>query len=421
MKHIIGLVAMLLPLFSSSQSPPVRPLSIGDTVPEVELNEMTNYKTNSAKLSDFNGDLLLLDYWGTWCSGCLQSLPKIDSLKREFKSMQVLLVNTKSKLSKDNEEKIQNTLKRLNQRTGSDIHLPVVYNNDILDALFPLKYIPQVIWISRNKVIAITGSEEVTGENISTVLNGGNLNVHTKKDLLSYDNSIPLFDNGNGGKSRQILFRSTITNYIEGLGVQSGYRMENNMIIGTYNLNKSLLDLIRDAYRNLMKYPDNRIMIESSKTNLLPSKDDPRSNSYCYELVLPPSNEQQVLEYMQLDLQKYFGIAVRNEIRNLKCLVLQVAQDVTPSEKKEEAKDFDLQMDSKKKFIYNQPLSFALQLLNEYSPLPIIDESNIRTTISIDLPFDLTDIKALQEAFRQSGFDLREEQRKIEVSVISDL
>jgi thiol-disulfide isomerase/thioredoxin len=214
MKIIIGLLAMLLPILSAAQSPPVKALSIGDTVPDVVLNEMTNYKTNSAKLSDFKANLLLLDFWGTWCSSCLQSFPKMDSLKTVFKSVQVLLVNTKSKISKDNEKKIQNTLKRLTERTGNNIRLPVVYNNDMLDALFPLKYIPQVIWISKNRVIAITGSEEVTGENISTVLNGGIINVHTKKDLLSYDENIPLFENGNGGKPRQKLFRSMITGYI---------------------------------------------------------------------------------------------------------------------------------------------------------------------------------------------------------------
>jgi len=420
MKIIIGFMAMLLPLLSMAQSPPVEALNIGDAVPDIVLNEMTNYKTNAAKLSDFTSDLLLLDYWGTWCSGCLTSFPKMDSLKKEFKSVQVLLVNTKSKISKDNEQKIQNTLKRLNQRTGSDIRLPVVYNNDLLDALFPLKYIPQVVWISKNKVIAITGAEEVTAKNISIVLNGEILNVPAKKDLLSYDEHIPLFENGNGGIPRQILYRSMITGYMEGLGVKSGYRMENSKIIGAFNLNQSFLNLVKDAFRDSMKYPDNRILIESSNVRLLPSKEDPRANYYCYELVIPPCNDHQVREYMRQDLQKYFGIRVHNETRKIKCLVLRREQGA-PSQKKEKAENFDLQRDSKRKFIYNEPLAFALQLLNEYSPLAIIDASNLKTNISIDLPYDLTDVKALQQAFKKSGFDLRQEQRDIEVTVISDL
>lgn len=420
MKIIIGFMAMLLPILSGAQAPPGKALGIGDTVPDVALNEMTNYKTSSAKLSDFKGDLLLLDYWGTWCSGCLQSFPKMDSLKREFEAVQVLLVNTKSKISKDNEEKIQNTLKRLNERTGSDIRLPVVYNNDRLDALFPLKYIPQVVWISKNKVIAITGSEEVTAKNISTVLNGGILNVRTKKDLLSFDNHKPLFEEGNGGNPRQILYRSMITGYLEGLGAASGYRMENSKIIGAFNLNQSFLTLVKDAFRDSIKFADNRILIESSKANLLPSKEDPRASYYCYELTIPPGNDLQVREYMRQDLQKYFGIRVHNETRKIKCLVLRDGRTV-PFTKQKEVKDYDLQENSKRKFIYNQPLPFALQLLNEYSRLPIIDLTNSKTNISIDLPFDLTDVKALQIAFKKSGFKLREEQRPLEVTVISDL
>jgi hypothetical protein len=196
--------------------------------------------------------------------------------------------------------------------------------------------------------------------------------------------------------------------------------MANNKIIGVFNLNQSFLNLVRDAFRDSMKYPDNRTFIESSKANLLPSKDDPRANSYCYELIIPSSNEQQVREYMQLDLQKYFGITVHNEVRQMKCLVLRVLKGGPQGINNENVKDFDLQKDSKRKYIYNQPLSFALKLLNEYSALPIIDASNLKATISIDLPYDLTDIKALQQAFRQTGFDLREEQRANEVSVVSD-
>lgn len=419
MKLIYCLMIILWPLLSAGQN--VEALSVGDPMPDVGFNNMTNYKTNSGKLSDFKGDLVLLDFWGTWCSACLQSFPKMDSIKREFKSVQVLLINTKSRISKDDEPKIQNTLKRLKQRTGSEIRLPVVYNNDQLDALFPLKYIPQVIWISKNKVIAITGSEEVTAKNISTVLNGGKINVRTKKDLLTYNPDIPLFENGNGGESRQILFRSMITGHIEGIGQRIGYRMENNKIIGVFNLNQSFLNLVRNAYRDSMKYPDNRTFIETSKASLLTSKNDSRSDSYCYELVIPPSNEQQVRAYMQLDLQRYFGITVHNENRELKCLVLRVLKGDIQGVNNQNEKGFDLQKDSKKKFIYNQPLPFALQLLNQYSALPIIDASNLKATISIDLPYDLTDIKALQQAFRQTGFDLREEERTIEVSVISDL
>jgi hypothetical protein len=124
---------------------------------------------------------------------------------------------------------------------------------------------------------------------------------------------------------------------------------------------------------------------------------------------------------LRTDLKKYFRVTAQKEKRLMKCLVLRKYEGELPDDKKETKNNFDLQKDTKKKYIYNQPLSFALQLLNEYSLLPIIDVTNLKTNISIDLPFDLTDIKALQKAFRNIGFDLSEEQKEIEVEVISDL
>jgi thiol-disulfide isomerase/thioredoxin len=398
----------------------VRPLHIGDEIPNVELRNMTNYKASSAKLSDFNADLILLDFWGTWCSACLQSFPKMDSLKREFKSIKILLVNTKSRISKDNKPKIQNTLKKLNQRTGSDIRLPVVYNNDQLDALFPLKYIPQVIWISKNKVIAITGSEEVTAKNISIVLNGRVLKVATKKDLLFFDPNKPLFENENGGKPRQILYRSMITGYMEGIGKRIGYRMENNKINGVFLLNQSLLSLVKDAYRDSMRYPDNRIFIESANSNFSPENNTRPANQFCYELVIPPSTEEQIKQYFQMDLKKYFGITVHNEMRKMKCLVLEKLPQARAASDSFGDKSFDLQKNTLKKYIHNRSVASAVRLLNLYSNLPIIDESDVNGDISLDLPFDLTDIKGLQNSFARAGFTLKEDDRKLEVTLISD-
>lgn len=421
MKLIYCLMILLWPFISREQT--VRPLNIGDTVPNIEINSIINYKTKTANLSDFKGDLILLDFWSTWCSACIAGFSKMDSLKREFKQLQILLVNAKSKTTNDNESKILNTLSRLKQRTGNDILLPVVYNNTRLDALFPVLYIPQVIWISNNKVVAITGADQVTFKNISDVLNGHQLSVHMKQDLLSYDSKTPLFINNNAGNGSQLLFRSMVTKYIEGVGRGSGFRVENNKIIGFYLLNHSLLNLIKNAYPEMMALPDNRICIESSNPNLN-VKDNELSKyqfSFCYELVIPPSTEKQVREYMRTDLKKYFRVTEQKETRLMKCLVLRPRGGLLPPNKKEAGNNFDLEKDSKKKYIYNQPVSFALQLLNEYSSLPIIDETGIKTNISIDLPFDLTDVKTLQQAFWKSGFDLREEKKEIEVEVISDL
>ena len=423
MKRIIGITAILLPLLSFGQGT-VKPLNIGDTLPDITLTNLINYKAPAAKLSEFKTDLVLLDFWSTWCGACIKSFPEMDSLSNHFKKqMQVVLVNTRSKFTKDTREKIMNTFTRLNKRTGSNIQLPITYNDDYLDALFPLTYVPQIVWISHKKVIAITGPAEVTEANISAVLAGNNTpDVHMKQDLAGYDTNLPLFVNNNGGSGEQMLYRSMLTDYIEGVGGSNGFRLRDNKITGSYALNVTLLALIKDAYNDVVIYSDNRIIIESTDKYLhLPAGTPRFKSSFCYELVIPPSEEKQVRQYMRDDLKRYFSLTASRQTRSMKCLVLSRIPGFKNYFDKSSKRSLDLESDTKYKYIHNCTPAFTVHCLNEYSPLPIVDETGSGPNISLDLPFDLTDTAALKKVFQKAGFTLNEAQRELEVAVISDL
>lgn len=49
---------------------------------------------NEIYIADFKGKVLLVDFWETWCSPCLQVFPAMDSLKTEYPDdFEVLTVN----------------------------------------------------------------------------------------------------------------------------------------------------------------------------------------------------------------------------------------------------------------------------------------------------------------------------------------
>ena len=58
-------------------------LKVGDYLPDMQL-QMENYHSPTAKLSDFKGKLLILDFWGTWCTPCVAALPELERLQNEW-------------------------------------------------------------------------------------------------------------------------------------------------------------------------------------------------------------------------------------------------------------------------------------------------------------------------------------------------
>ena len=86
---------MLLPILSGAQSPPIKALTIGDTVPDITITNVYNYPASTIHLSDLKGKLVILDFWSTWCGACIEAFPKMEKLQKEFgDQLQVILVNT---------------------------------------------------------------------------------------------------------------------------------------------------------------------------------------------------------------------------------------------------------------------------------------------------------------------------------------
>jgi thiol-disulfide isomerase/thioredoxin len=78
---------MLLPILCGAQSPPVRALTVGDTVPDITIRNVYNYPDSVIKLSDLKGKLTILDFWATWCGSCLSAFPEMHDLKKRLETI----------------------------------------------------------------------------------------------------------------------------------------------------------------------------------------------------------------------------------------------------------------------------------------------------------------------------------------------
>ncbi|MDC0445930.1 TlpA family protein disulfide reductase [Candidatus Pelagibacter sp.] len=63
-------------------------------------------------IKDFNGNLLLLNFWATWCEPCKEEMPSLDRLQinENLSNLKIFAIN----ISQENEKKVDSFFKDLN-------------------------------------------------------------------------------------------------------------------------------------------------------------------------------------------------------------------------------------------------------------------------------------------------------------------
>ena len=239
-------------------------LIIGDT-----LHILPKYLPNNDKM-------VILDFWGTSCASCIEMLPKVDSLQKQFANeLQFLVVDINPK---DDTQRVGRFFRNASYR--------YILGDTMLRKLFPFQTIPHCVWLDPDGVVAgITNGSDVTGENIRNMLSQPGKSLYTKVEAIRYDRNDVLTN---------FAYRSVITEEAEGLAPTAGFVFtEDQLVTKYYIINYDLKSLLRQAWRG-ERFPQN--------PNLLYEK------RYCYELNIPPTPKKEVKRYLQEDLWRYFRI-----------------------------------------------------------------------------------------------------------------
>ena len=76
---LVGVV--LLIVFAWLNQDRVRPVTAGTVAPEFEVNDLDG---GLARLSDHEGEVVLVNIWATWCLPCLIEMPSMERLYQEI-------------------------------------------------------------------------------------------------------------------------------------------------------------------------------------------------------------------------------------------------------------------------------------------------------------------------------------------------
>lgn len=445
----------------------IKPLIIGDKCPDIVFNNMINWPSKSAKLSDFKGKWVILDFWFIACAPCIAMLPKTAALEKKFNGKVQFMP-----ITFDEEWDVKSFFSKLNN--GKGVKYPSVTKEKgktLIRQLFYHIYAPHYVWIDpQGYVRAITDHTDITEQNISAFLAGYNPILPVKRDqpqtteYVKYEPAKPLLISGNGGGVSDLKYHSIITGYINMNPVFGGNNMANPAHIKLHN--QSIVKLFRQAYSDGLPnydFPFSRTLLKLEgkeyllKDILTPNKytfpiqgdssspfifsEWARSNTYCYNLELPAiyeyvrkpgedfikslnSKEYQnkktaALAFMKESL-KIFPIEASFEIRKVMCRVL-VLND--SSKLKTDGGGLITKYD-KVWFMEMKNVSikdFLKPFEDFYFYLyPVIDETAFSGRFDIDIKTKMSNMSKVNEELEKYGLKFIEAERFVKMLVLRE-
>lgn len=307
---------------------------------------------------------------------------------------------------------------KTNKKAGA-VRLPFITGDSTLNALFPHRLLPHEVWIMEGMVKAITLPGLVTATNIRAMLNGSPINLPLKRDMLDFNRDLPLLENGNGADLSVLMYKSTFTQELKGVGSMQGEHLENDAI-RRYYINRPLLNLYQVAWG----FASNQLLLETTDT--LAFKDiHGEPLLFAYEITVPTlTPEKLVKAWMAEDLNRQAKVYGSIEKRQVACYIISKTTDKLVCETKGGKKNVKKDDSGNNLVFTNVPLKRIIEeytySFNPTTSLPIVlDESGLQSNVDLIIPIAvLKDITRLKDTLIPYGLTLTKEVRELDMFVL---
>lgn len=421
-------------------------LSLGEALPDFTINKLINTDKKTASTNEYKDQLLIIDFWATNCSGCVEALPKMDALQKQFSLKVKILPVTYEK-----EAEVITFWK--NNKYTKNLSLPSVVEDETFTGYFKHLSIPHEVWVYNGKVIGITSSDYVDANNIQLVLNGQQVNWPVKNDFYTFTGlKEPLFTfNRNLTDTGSTFIKYVaISHYKEGVNPNDSYTtyiirnrekkmvrtyFQNSSIYTAYVLNWNYVSNIANFVKPSFQIQPNQIIWEvQNKSKYIFNEGNGyrqdwfRKNGICYESLNPDSGLTDIEIHQSVidNLDQQLGLHARWEKRKEKVLLL-VRTDKTKILKSKHTLtnqyDDRLVIRGLLHQFRDLTLSVIAWQMNEQAENPyVFDETNYAEKVDLDLKFSSwTDIAGIRRALQNYGLDLKEEERLVDKFVFTEI
>ncbi|MFP3596929.1 TlpA family protein disulfide reductase [Chryseobacterium sp. SIMBA_029] len=429
MRKIFRTALFIVLVFSCAllRAQTIKPLKIGDKVPDVYFAKMLNYSKPDGQLSDFKGKAIIIDLWFKECVPCVSSMKHLDSLQNEFANdLQVLPVTWQPKTDI---EKFWKT-----NFDVSGLQLSLAVEDTIVRKLFPASSFPHQIWIDRSgTVAAITDGKNASRENIKKLIGGKAIGLVEKKDemdasvryALNPDITIRYEQNKN-----KVLFYSYFSTFRDELTGMSSSQVDTiNKKVRIIANNLTLVNLYDFAYTNnsgeTHHYPTRIIRRDHNPVESGLGVKFDSTRLFCYDLIYKGTSTRGFCKYMIADLDRSFKVKSHEELRNIPCYVISAnGKGVTFRKPIVEDGSKQVKNVSMKKdvvLIANKQWPWWLERnLNQYEKELILFEMGKEKQINFEVKWNLDNLKQMNKELGKYDLKIQKTKRKRKVIILED-
>ena len=143
MRFLIIFIFLITNSFAN-EAPDIKNLFINKDLKKYDELTFLDDKNNQLNLTDYKGNLILLNFWATWCAPCKEEMPSLDLLQTNdaFDNLKIFPIN----VGQDNLEKSNEFFKDLKIK-----NLNVYFDSpNTLAKKFGLRGIPTSILINKD-------------------------------------------------------------------------------------------------------------------------------------------------------------------------------------------------------------------------------------------------------------------------------